>query len=127
MNRVNLTHVILDYSGDDEEDLDLFVSSNIVLVTVDKLCLGEKFESQDLRETFDFDKEYLKGPKAPLIFRLPHARTRPASSLVFETLFQMLTCLLITSRVGAIETTSFFTYNDRTKNLTIPSSDKGIV
>lgn len=45
MNRVNLTHVILDYSGDDEEDLDLFVSSNIVLVTVDKLCLGEKFES----------------------------------------------------------------------------------
>ncbi len=78
MNRVNLTHVILDFSGDDEEDLDLFVSSNIVLVTIDKLALGEKFESQDLRETFDFDKEYLKGPKAPLIFRLPHARLRPA-------------------------------------------------
>ena len=86
-NRVNLTHVILDFSGDDEEDLDMFVSSHIVLVTVDYLHLNEKFETMDLREVFDFDKEYLKGAKAPLILRLPHARCRPASSLVFEALF----------------------------------------
>ena len=82
-----MTQIILDLSGDDEEDLDMFVSSQIVLVTVDKQNLWEKFESMDLREVFDFDKEYLKGAKAPLIIRLPHARCRTPASLVFETLF----------------------------------------
>lgn len=76
-NRVNLTHVILDFSSDDEEDLDLFVSSQIVLVTVDYHKLGEAFATMDLREVFDFDKDYLKGAKAPLVIRLPHARCRP--------------------------------------------------
>lgn len=83
----------------------------------------------DLREVFDYDKEYLKGSKAPLIIRVPHARCRPMSSLTFETLFQLLTCLLVTSKLSNLETTSFFTYNDRTKALSIPipTSDKGIV
>ena len=124
---MNLTHVILDFSGDDEEDLDLFVSSQIVLVTVDYNNLNEKFETMDLREVFDYDKEYLKGAKAPLIIRLPHARCRPTSSLVFEMLFQTLTGLLVCSKLGNLETTSFFTYNDRTKGLSIPDSNKGIV
>ena len=81
----------------------------------------------DLREVFDFDKEYLKGAKAPLILRLPHARCRPPSSLVFEMLFQTLTGLLVCSKLGNMETTSFFTYNDRTKGLSIPDSNKCIV
>ena len=81
----------------------------------------------DLREVFDYDKEYLKGSKAPLIIRVPHARCRPMSSLTFETLFQLLTCLLVTSKLSNLETTSLFTYNDRTKGLSIPTSDKGIV
>lgn len=84
---MNLTQVILDFSSEDEEDLDMFVSSQLVLVTVDKAKLWEKFESMDLREVFDYDKEYLRGAKAPLIIRLPHARCRPISSLTFETLF----------------------------------------
>ena len=126
-NRVNLTQIILDFSGDDEEDLDLFVSSQLVLVTVDKMKLKEKFENMDLREVFDYDKEYLKGAKAPLIVRVPHARCRPQSSLTFETLFQLLTCLLVSSKLSNLETTSLFTYNDRTKGLSIPTSDKGIV
>mmetsp|Transcript_14178 Transcript_14178/g.19271 ORF Transcript_14178/g.19271 Transcript_14178/m.19271 type:complete len:195 (-) Transcript_14178:1616-2200(-) len=89
--------------------------------------LKEKFESMDLREVFDYDKEYLKGAKAPLIIRVPHARCRPMSSLTFETLFQLLTCLLVSSKLSNLETTSLFTYNDRTKGLSIPTSDKGIV
>ena len=98
-----------------------------MLATIDKAKLKEKFETMDLREVFDYDKEYLRGAKAPLIIRLPHARCRPASSLTFETLFQLLTCLLVTSKLGNLETTSLFTYNDRTKGLSIPTSDKGIV
>ena len=103
------------------------MSSQIVLCTVDKMNLWEKFETQDLREVFDFDKEYLKGEKAPIIFRVPHARIRPSSTLVFETLFQMMTCLLISSKLGNMETNSFFTYNERTKGVSIPSSDKQII
>ena len=81
----------------------------------------------DMREVFDFDKEYLKGAKAPLIVRLAHYRCRPSSSLATETLFQLLTCLLVSSKLHNLETTSLFTYNDRTKGLSIPTSDKGIV
>jgi len=126
-NRVNLTQIILDYSGDDEEDLDVFASSQIVIATVDKAQINEKFETMDLREVFDFDKEYMKGAKAPLILRTQHARTRLPSNLVFEMLFQILTCLLVSSKLSNLETASFFTYNDRTKGLSIPTSDKGIV
>lgn len=42
-------------------------------------------------------------------------------------LFQLLTCLLVSSKLGNMETTSFFTYNDRTKGLSIPTHDKSIV
>ena len=42
-------------------------------------------------------------------------------------LFQLLTCLLVCSKMSNLETTSFFTYNDRTKGLNIPTSDKAIV
>lgn len=94
---------------------------------MDKAKLKEKFESMDLCEVFDYDKEYLRGAKAPLIIRLPHARCRPMSSLCFEILFQLLTCLIVTSKLGNLETTSLFTYNDRTKGLSIPTSDKSIV
>ena len=99
----------------------------MVIATVDKALITEKFETMDLREVFDFDKEYLKGAKAPLIIRTQHARTRLPSNLIFETLFQILTCLLVSSKMNNLETTSFFTYNDRTKGLSIPTSDKGIV
>ena len=119
--------MILDFSSEEEEDLDLFVSSQLVLVTVDKNKLNDKFETMDLREVFDYDKEYLRGAKAPLIVRVPHARCRPMSSLTFEMLFQLMTCLLVSSKLSNLETTSLFTYNDRTKGLSIPTSDKGIV
>lgn len=105
----------------------MFVSSHIALITVDRHNLNEKFETMDLREVFDFDKEYLKGAKAPLIFRVPHARCRGPSSLCFETLYQTITCLLVSSKLGNMETTSFFTYNERTKGMSIPTSDKGIL
>lgn len=81
----------------------------------------------DLREVIDFDKEYLKGAKSPLILRTPHARCRPATSSVIEVLFQLLTGLLISSKLGHMETTSFFTYNDRTKGMSIPSDSKAVV
>ena len=93
-------------------------------MTVDRQNLFEKFESMDLREVIDFDKEYLKGAKAPIIIRTPHARCRPNGSTIFETLFQVMTCLLVSSKLGNMETSSFFTYNDRTKGMSIPSADK---
>ena len=79
-----------------------------------------------MREIYDYDKAYLTGAKAPLIIRMPHARARPTSSLCFEAFFQLLICLLITSKLKNLETSSYFTYNDRTKNLSIPTQDKGI-
>ena len=81
----------------------------------------------DLREVIDFDKEYLSGAKAPLIIRTPHARCRPNNSTIFETLFQVLTSLLISSKLTNMETSSFFTYNDKTKGMSIPSDDKPLL
>ena len=74
--RVNISHILLDFSDEEEEDLDLFACSSVVMVTVDKQVLNQKFETMDLRELLDFDKEYLTGAKAPLIVRVPHARLR---------------------------------------------------
>jgi hypothetical protein len=124
--RTNLSQILLDFSSPDEEDMDLFMCSSVVLVTADRAHFRETFETMDLREIYDFDKDYLKGEKAPLIIRLPHARLRPNSSLCFDAVFQTLVTLLVTSKLKNFETSSFFSYNDRTKNMNVPSQEKGI-
>ena len=66
----------------------------------------------DMREIYDFDKEYLTGAKAPLIVRMPHARMRPNNSMCFEALFQVLICLIVNSKLKNFETSSYFTYTE---------------
>ena len=121
--RVNISHILLDFSDEDEEDLDLFACSSVVMVTVDKQVLNQKFETMDLRELCDFDKEYLTGSKAPLIVRVPHARLRSQTSLCFDAVFQILVCVLVSSRLKNFETPSFFSYNDRTRHLSLPTKE----
>ena len=121
--RTNLSHVLLDFSDEEEEDLDLFACSSVVMVTVDKQVLGQKFETMDLRELLDSDKEYLRGSKAPLIVRVPHARLRSPTSLCFDGVFQILVCLLVSSRLKNFETPSFFSYNERTRHLSLPTKE----
>ena len=77
----------------------------------------------DLRELFDFDKEYLRGSKAPLIVRVPHARLRSQTSLCFDGVFQILVTLLVSSRLKNFETPSFFSYNERTRHLSLPTKE----
>lgn len=121
-----MSQILLDFSSPDEEDMDMFACSSVCLVTADRAHWAECFDTMDLRELYDFDKDYLTGAKAPLILRLPHARLRPNNSLCFDALFQLLVCLLVTSKLKNFETSSFFSYNDRTRNLSVPTQEKGI-
>lgn len=75
---------------------------------------------------FDFDHEYMTGAKSPLIIRVPHARLRMRESLVFDAVFQLLTAILISSKMQSYETASFFSYNEKTAKMVLPSRDKYI-
>ena len=81
----------------------------------------------DMREIYDFDKEYLTGAKAPLIIRMPHARMRPNNSMCFEALFQVLICLIVNSKLKNFETSSYFTYTEQSRNLRLPDKGIGII
>ena len=83
----NFSQIILDFSPEEEEDLNSFISASMCILTVEKLTINQTFDTMDLREIFDFDKEYLEGPKAPLIIRVPHARLRNNQCLAFEAAF----------------------------------------
>ena len=93
------------------------------MVTADKQVLNQRFETMDLREILDFDKDYMTGNKAPLIIRVPHARLRANNSFAFDGVFQILVSLLVSSRLKNFETPSFFSYNDRTRHLSLPTKE----
>jgi hypothetical protein len=66
----------------------------------------------------------MTGAKAPLILRVPHARLRLRESLVFDAVFQTLTAILVASKMQAYETASFFSYNEKSARLVLPTRDK---
>jgi len=86
-HRLNLTHILLDFQDEAEEDLDRYIQANVAIVLADRLTEGQTWETQDLRELFDFDHEYMKGVKSPLIIRVPHTRLRPRDSCAFDAVF----------------------------------------
>lgn len=71
----------------------------MVIAAADLQREDQTWETQDLRELFDFYPGFMSGAKAPIIVRVPHARLRVRESLVFDALFQTLTALLVSSRL----------------------------
>lgn len=124
--RLNITHILLDFQDENEENLDLFTQANIIMVIADRQVEGQNWETQDLRELFDFDHEYMTGAKSPVILRVPHARFRTKDSLVFDGVFQTLFALLVSSKMQNYETASFFTYTEKTAKMILPTRDKFI-
>ena len=68
----------------------------------------------------------MTGAKAPLVIRVPHARLRMRESQVFDAVFQVLTAILIASKLQSYETASFFSYNEKTAKMVLPTRDKYI-
>jgi len=66
----------------------------------------------------------MTGAKSPVILRVTHARLRLRESLVFDGVFQTLTAILIASKMQAYETASFFSYNEKSARLVLPTRDK---
>jgi hypothetical protein len=116
---------MLDFQDyDDEEDIDKFVQANVIVVNADRMA--SHWETQDLRELFDCDHGFMKGMKAPLIVRVPHARLRARESLVIDAVFQTLTALLVSSKMESYESGSMYSYNDRSAKMVLNSKNKHV-